>query len=279
MKNEQNSIKDLLLSFRKNRRSMMAFNVQNFYQLEAVNKTSKKLQLPVIIQFSERYLRFLDEKYSIKYIVENFSNDYTYFHLDHCVDLDFIKYCIDSGFDSVMYDGSAFDIDINIKNSKIILDYASKANCLVEGELGKVSGVEDGFGDEGSSYAEIAEIEKYVKETKIDLMALGIGNAHGFYNDLEGIKTDLLKEASSKLDKNQLYVLHGGTGLPDEIVSEAISYGVVKINVSTQIKKKTMDILNKYTSENELYNEISFNKLMVDELSELFESYLNKYTK
>ena len=66
-----------------------------------------------------------------------------------------------------------------------------------------------GFGDEGSSYAEIAEIEKYVKETKIDLMALGIGNAHGFYNDLDGLKTDILKEASSKLNNTQLYVLHG----------------------------------------------------------------------
>lgn len=272
-------LKDVLKDFRIRQKSIMAFNLQNFYQLEAAKTTSEKFKLPLIIQFSERYLRFLNEKYDIKYIVEKFSNDYTYFHLDHCIDLDFIKFCVDSGFDSVMYDGSAFNIDANIQNSKIIIDYASAKSCLVEGELGKVSGVEDGFGDEGSSYAEIADIEKYVKETKIDLMALGIGNAHGFYNDLNGLKTDILKEASNKLDKNQLYVLHGGTGLPDEIVNEAISYGVVKINVSTQIKKKTMDILNKYTSENELYNEISFNNLMIDELSILFENYLNKYTK
>jgi ketose-bisphosphate aldolase len=272
-------LKDVLVDFRVKQKSIMAFNLQNFYQLEAAKLISKKLELPLIIQFSERYLRFLHDKYTVSYIVKKFSNDYTYFHLDHCIDLDFIKFCVDSGFDSVMYDGSAFDIDANIKNSKIIIDYASTKGCLVEGELGKVSGVEDGFGDEGSSYAEIAEIEKYVKETKIDLMALGIGNAHGFYNDLDGLKTDILKEASNKLNKNQLYVLHGGTGLPDEIVKEAISYGVVKINVSTQIKKKTMDIFNMYTSQNELYNEISFNNLMIDELSLLFESYLNKYTK
>tara|TARA_R110002096_G_scaffold360605_2_gene553573 strand:- start:5278 stop:6108 length:831 start_codon:yes stop_codon:yes gene_type:complete len=272
-------LKEILLFLKKENKSVLAFNLQNFYQLEAIKVTSEKLELPVIIQFSERYLRFLHEKYGIAYIVDRFSNPFVYFHLDHCIDIDFIKFCVDSGFDSVMYDGSAFDIDTNIKNSKIIIDYASTKGCLVEGELGKVSGVEDGFGDEGSSYAEIAEIEKYVKETKIDLMALGIGNAHGFYNDLDGLKTDILKEASNKLDKDQLYVLHGGTGLPDEIVKEAISYGVVKINVSTQIKKKTMDIFNMYTSQNELYNEISFNNLMIDELSLLFESYLNKYTK
>lgn len=275
----KNKLKKILQDFRYRQKSILAFNLQNFYQLEAAKVISEKTKTPLIIQFSERYLRFLHDKYGVEYIVEKFSNDYIYFHLDHCIDLDFIKFCVDSGFDSVMYDGSAFDIDTNIKNTNIIIDYASSKGCLVEGELGKVSGVEDGFGDEGSSYAEIAEIEKYVKETKIDLMALGIGNAHGFYNDLDGLKTDILKEASNKLDKNQLYVLHGGTGLPDDIVKEAIGYGVVKINVSTQIKKKTMDIFSMYTSQNELYNEISFNNLMIEELSSLFESYLNKYTK
>jgi len=275
----KNKLINILSDFRIKQKSILAFNLQNFYQLEAAKAVTKRLELPLIIQFSERYLRFLDNRYGIRYIIEKFSNEYTYFHLDHCIDLDFIKFCIDSGFDSVMYDGSAFEIDENIMNSKTIIDYAHAKSCLVEGELGKVSGVEDGFGEEGSSYAEISEIEKYIKETKIDLMALGIGNAHGFYNDLDGLKIDILKEASKKLSNNQLYVLHGGTGLPDEIVKEAISYGVVKINVSTQIKKKTMDIFNMYTSQNELYNEISFNSLMIDELSSLFESYLNKYTK
>lgn len=279
MKIKKKNLKDVLLDFRKKGKSLMAFNLQNFYQLEAAKTTSEKLKLPLIIQFSERYLHFLNEKYGINYIIGKYSNEYIYFHLDHCIDLDFIKSCINSGFDSVMYDGSSFDIDTNIKNSKIIKEYAFKKGCLVEGELGKVSGVEDGFGDEGSSYAEIQEIEKYVKETNIDLMALGIGNAHGFYNDLNGLKIDILKEASNRLNKDQLYVLHGGTGLPDAIIKEAISYGVVKINVSTQIKKKTLDIMNMYALQNELYNEISFNNLMIEELSLLFGSYLNKYTK
>ncbi len=272
-------LNDVLLDFRLNKKSLMAFNLQNIYQLEAAKTISEKLELPLIIQFSERYLRFLDEKYGIDYIVDKFSNKFIYFHLDHCIDLDFIRFCVDSGFDSVMYDGSAFDIDTNIKNSKTIMNYALKAGCLVEGELGKVSGVEDGFGSEGSSYAELDEIEKYISETKIDLMALGIGNAHGFYNDLEGLKTDILREVSSKLDKNQFYVLHGGTGLPDEIVKEAIGYGVVKINVSTQIKKRTNDVLKLYLSKNELYNEITFSNIMIEELSQLFENYLIKYTK
>ncbi|WP_242092381.1 class II fructose-bisphosphate aldolase [Aestuariivivens sediminicola] len=275
----KSKLKDVLLDLRKRKRALMAFNLQNLYHLEAAKLVSERLKVPLIIQFSERYLRLLDEKYGIEFLIKTYGNDFIYFHLDHCIDLQFIKRCIDFGFDSVMYDGSAFDIETNMKNTKIIIAHASKVGCLVEGELGKVSGVEDGFGEEGSSYAEIEEIETYVKETKIDLMALGIGNAHGFYDDLKGLKTAILKEASNKLDDQQFYVLHGGTGLPDSIIKETIDYGVVKINVSTQLKKHTMDLLKSYTSGNDLYNEISFNKLMTEGLSQLFEEYLMKYTQ
>lgn len=272
-------LRDRLITLKKEGKSTFAFNLQNFYQLEAVKNISEQLALPVIVQFSERYLRFLDDKYGIDYILRTYSNDYVYFHLDHCTDIDFIKYCIDSKFDAVMFDGSAFDIEFNIANSKELKGYAFSKGCLLEGELGKVSGVEDGFGDEGSSYAEISEIKRYVEETQIDLMALGIGNAHGFYENLEGLNMGILKEASQLLNQSQLYVLHGGTGLPEEIIREAIGYGVVKINLSTEIKKKTLDIMRDYVSKNDLYNEISFHSLMVDELSKLFKSYLIKYTR
>lgn len=272
-------LRNRLITLKKEGKATFAFNLQNFYQLEAVKNISEQLGLPVIVQFSERYLRFLDDKYGIDYILRTYSSDYVYFHLDHCTDIDFIKYCVDSGFDSVMYDGSAFDIDVNIINSKELKKHASHKGCLLEGELGKVSGVEDGFGAEGSSYAEISEIQRYVEETQIDLMALGIGNAHGFYENLEGLNMNILKEASQLLSKNQLFVLHGGTGLPDEIIREAIGYGVVKINLSTQIKKRTLEIMKDYVSKNDLYNEISFHHLMVDELAKLFESYLIKFTR
>jgi ketose-bisphosphate aldolase len=274
----KNNLRISLQNLRLNKKSTLAFNLQNFYQLESCVQAANKLELPVIIQFSERYLRFLDEKYSIEYIVEKYKTPYTYFHLDHCIDLNFIKFCIDSAFDSVMYDGSAFPIQENIKNTLIIKNYAEKSGCLVEGELGKVSGVEDGFGEEGSSYAEIREIIQYVKETKIDLMALGIGNAHGFYENLDGIDLSILKEASENLSSEQFYVLHGGTGLPEEVIKEAISLGVVKINISTQLKKETMDILKNFAEQNTLYNEIVYHNQMVVGLSKLFEDYLKKYT-
>jgi ketose-bisphosphate aldolase len=269
---------NVLSDLRKNRKSTFAFNVQNFYQLEACVKAANHLEVPVIIQFSERFLRFLDDKYSVEFILNKYKTNFTYFHLDHCIDLDFIKFCISSGFDSVMYDGSAFSIEENIQNTLIIKKHAEKHACLVEGELGKVSGVEDGFGEEGSSYAEIQEIIRYVDETKIDLMALGIGNAHGFYEDLEGIDLSILEEASQKLGPEQFFVLHGGTGLPKEVIKKAISYGVIKINISTQLKKETMDILKEFAENNELYNEISYHSNLVEGLSNFFEQYLQEYT-
>ena len=272
-------LKKILSNFRKEKKSIIAFNLQNLYQLEAAIIITEELQLPMIIQFSERYLRFLNEKYGIQYIINKFSNKFIYYHLDHCIDLEFIKFCIDSGFDSVMYDGSSFDIDVNIKNTKTIIDYASSKGCLVEGELGKVSGVEDGFGDAGSSYADIKEIKKYVDETQIDLLALGIGNAHGFYNSLDALKTEIIRDASSMLNSDQLFVLHGATGLSDEIINEVIGYGVVKINISTQLKLLYIDLLKSYVSNNSLYNEISFSDFMNKNLSVFFKTLINKYTK
>lgn len=274
----KNNLKTALSTLKERGKSALAFNLQNFYQLEACAESAISLKTPTIIQFSERFLRFLDTSYGIPFMIERYRNDYTYFHLDHCIDLNFIKYCIDSGFDSVMYDGSAFSLKENITSTLEIKRYANKTGCLVEGELGKVSGVEDGFGEEGSSYAEIDEIVRYVNETQIDLMALGIGNAHGFYENLEGIDLSILEEASKKTDKHQFFVLHGGTGLPEEVIKSAIRMGVVKINVSTQIKKETADIMKNFASQNDLHNEISFHKTMVSGLGGVFRKYLNQYS-
>ncbi|MFT6841549.1 MAG: ketose-bisphosphate aldolase [Psychroserpens sp.] len=276
--NSYKKLKTVLNDLRVNKKSLLAFNLQNFYQFEAAQTASENLKLPLIIQFSERYLKFLDQKYGLDYIMNRYSNKYIYFHLDHCKDLELIKFCIESGFDSVMYDGSSEPLENNIHNTKQVMEWAHHVGCLVEGELGEVAGVEDGFGHEGSSYAELEEVVKYQKETNIDLLALGIGNAHGFYSDLDQIDMSILKETSAIL-KDQFFVLHGGTGLTDEIIDQAINYGVIKINVSTQIKKTSTELIVDYLDSNELYNEIKYHQSQVDGLSQLFESFIIKYTR
>lgn len=269
---------EVLIEQKKVGTALMAFNLQNLYQISAARKVSDDFNSPLIIQFSERYLRYLEQNYSIEYIINRFRGEYTYFHLDHCEDIDFIKRCVDWGFDSVMYDGSAKSIKENIRETIIVKEYAEFKGCLVEGELGKVAGVEDGFGSEGSSYAQSDEIDYYIEMTKIDMMALGIGNAHGFYQSLGDLNLTILKDAGIR-HKSQLFVLHGGTGLPDTIVQEAISYGVVKINLSSLIKRRTAEIIHDYSIRNNNFDEISFQRELIEQLGVLFKTFIEKFSK
>lgn len=272
------SFKDALIKCYNNNKSLIAFNVQNIYHLQALKEVTEELKVPVIAQFSARYVNQFGKRFGFAFLKENYRNDYIYFHLDHCKNLDLIKFCIESGFDGVMYDGSEFSLEENIKNTKLVVEIAKLKKCIVEGELGEIGGVEDGEGSENMSIANLSEVKKYVKSTNVDLLALGIGNAHGFYTTVKNIDTSILLKAKNILDKEQLFVLHGGTGMPEEMIFDTINNGVVKINFSTQIKQITNEALNEYLKLNELFNEINFEKILLNNLKLLFSELIKKYT-
>lgn len=257
----------------------MAFNVQNLYHLEALRRVTEKLRLPCIVQFSARYVRQFEKTVGFEMLLSKYKNDYMYFHLDHCQDFELITFCIDSGFDGVMYDGSASPLAENIQFTKKVMAYAQSRGCIVEGELGEIGGVEDGVGTEHMAYANLAEVKRYVSETKVHLLALGIGNAHGFYTTLSKIDTSILRQAQSKLEGEQMLVLHGGSGLSKDIIDDCVTSGVVKINFSTQIKQATNDGIKKYIEKLELFNEIKFEQAIIDEVSPVFRELITKYTK
>ncbi|NVK40617.1 MAG: class II fructose-bisphosphate aldolase [Oceanospirillaceae bacterium] len=261
------------------KRALLAFNVQNIYHLQILNEVTDELKLPVIAQFSVRFARHLESRYGYDLLRRTFRNDYIYFHLDHCQDLDFIRSCIDHGFDGVMYDGSAESLDLNIQNTKLIINHAQRNNCVVEAELGEIGGVEDGVGSERMVYASLNEVGNFVDETKVPLLALGIGNAHGFYTTLKNIDTSILHKAQSLLGGTQWFVLHGGSGLSDNLVKDTIAAGVVKINYSTQLKQLTNDAIAKYLERGELFNEINFEKNLRNEISPFFKGLIIKYTE
>ncbi len=262
----------------KEKRSLLAYNVQNLYHLAAIHQVTSLLRLPVIVQFSSRYVTHLEKRIGFDVLQRKYKNSYIYFHLDHCQDFKLIEFCIQSGFDGVMYDGSASSLDENIKITKKVMACARHTDCIVEGELGEIGGVEDGVGSEEMSYANLSEVKKYVEETEVHLLALGIGNAHGFYRTLKNIDTSILKYAKEIIGGTQLFVLHGGSGLPDKIIRESINNGVVKINYSTQIKQDTNIALQNYLKRGELFNEISFESEMIKALKPLFENQIQKYT-
>ena len=271
-------LKKILEKCYKEKKSLIAFNVQNLYHLQALKEVTAILKQPVIVQFSARYVKQFEKRFGFDFLKQNYKNNYMYFHLDHCQDLELIKFCIENDFEGVMYDGSGFPLNENIKTTKLVIDMAKTKNCIVEGELGEIGGVEDGIGSENMSFADLTDVKKYVDSTCVSLLALGIGNAHGFYTTLKNIDISILIKARKILNKEQFFVLHGGSGMPDKMIYDAIKNGVVKINFSTQIKQITNDSLKEYLETNELFNEINFENILLKNLKQLFIELINKYT-
>jgi ketose-bisphosphate aldolase len=270
--------KKILKKCYEEKKSLIAFNVQNLYHLQALKEITEELKQPVIVQFSERYVKQFENRYGFDFLKKNYKNEYLYFHLDHCQNLELIKFCIDNDFEGVMYDGSCLPLKENINITKQVIDMARTKNCLVEGELGEIGGVEDGFGSESMTFANLQDVKKYVDSTSVSLLALGIGNAHGFYSTFKNIDISILSRARQLLSNDQFFVLHGGSGMPDEMIYEAINYGVVKVNFSTQIKQSTNDSLIEYLEKGELFNEINFERILTKNLKKLFKELIKKYT-
>lgn len=260
------------------RRSLIAFNVQNVYHLNALIEVTDKLGLPCIAQCSARFVSQFEKQHGMARIVDRYQNERIHFHLDHCQDLQLIKFCVDSGFRGVMFDGSAMPLQENILQTKQVMKFAAESNCVVEAELGEIGGVEDGVGTEEMCYANLDEVRMFVDETGVQLLALGIGNAHGFYKSLKQIDTSILIKAKEIIGRKQLFVLHGGSGLPEETVQETIEAGVVKINYSTQLKQATNDGIASYLASKKLFNEIAFEKAIHDHVKPMFESLIQRFT-
>ena len=242
--NVANPLKNVLKSHLASSRAMLAVNVQSIQQIEIVSLISSELQKEVIIQFSAKYIDYFEKLIGIDRILDKYkSNKYLYFHLDHCMDERLITSCINWGFDSVMYDGSAFSINENISNTKEIVTLANSKGVLVEGEVGIVGGVEDGFGGGGSSIFNLDDALSFYNESGVDLLALGIGNAHGVYVTNESVDVNLLSIFQERLQIKSCLVLHGATGLDDDQIMDAIKYGVVKVNLSTELKLVYQDII------------------------------------
>ena len=164
-------------------------------------------------------------------------------HLDHGPSLEVCKQAVDAGFDSVMYDGSSLDIKENIKNTKTLVAYASKKDVDVEAEVGvlgeKVKKGEDPY----ASLEDVLAISK----TGIDLLAVAIGNAHGFYEGKVKLNISLLKQFHKALDIP--LVLHGGSFIPSSQVKQAIKNGISKINIGTESQEVYAQEIRKYIEE------------------------------
>ncbi len=227
------------------------FNTNNLEWTKAILTTAQEQRSPVIIGVSmgaAKYMggykvvaamvRALDECLGITVPVA--------LHLDHG-NYEAAKACLEAGFTSIMFDGSSLPFEENVEKTKELVALAHAKGCSIEAEVGSIGGTEDGITGEGE-VADPAECRKIV-DLGVDFLAAGIGNIHGIYpKNWKGLRIDVLEKINESTNNIPL-VLHGGTGIPDEMIKEAIAHGVSKINVNTDCQLVFAEATIKYCAE------------------------------
>ncbi|PWU66716.1 class II fructose-bisphosphate aldolase [Gracilibacillus dipsosauri] len=239
---------DQLFKENEGKRAIGSFNVHCLEMLPAMLEGAKELNAPIIIQTSPGTAEYigLDLLVSSMETLSNRLELDVCIHMDHCKSIDFLKEAIDAGYTSVMYDGSSLNLDDNIKNTKIVTDYARLRNVSVEGEVGTIGGAEDGMvvAEEDAIYTNPDDAYTFVRETGVDAIAVAIGTTHGQYKSKAKINFELLAELSTNMNDVGL-VLHGGTGVSDDDMRKCVSQGMKKINVGTELNKSYIEEVNK----------------------------------
>ena len=245
-------LKDYFKKAKKQKWAIGQFNFSTLEQLRGILDAANKTKSPVILGTSEGESKFLGLKEIIA-LVEISKMKYQispsvpfFLNLDHGKDLNFIKKAVDYGYSAVHFDGSTLSLKKNIEYTKKIVEYAHKKGVLVEGELGYLRGESRVYKERARIKKEDLtsplEVKRFVEETKIDSLAVVIGNIHGIYKGELELDFERLKEISKKT--NVFLVLHGGSGIPKEEIKKAIKLGIVKINVNTELRlvwKKSLE--------------------------------------
>ena len=232
-------MKEMLLKAKAGGYAVGAFNIIDYATLQAVVDAAEEQSSPAIIQTSaSSTVKYYGCKAIVDMVARAVGDSQVPFalHLDHCKDLEMVFDCIDSGWTSVMYDGSSFPFEENLANSKNVVEKAHAKGVSVEGEIGAVWGVEDDINVEENEdlLANPDKAVQYARETGVDAFAPAIGTAHGLYKGEPKLDFERLDEIAQRVEAP--IVIHGGTGLSEETFKKLISYGGAKINISTQIK-------------------------------------------
>ncbi len=230
------SAKDMLNKAKAGKYAVGQFNINNLEWTKAILLTAQELSSPVILGVSEGAGKYMCGYTTIVGMVNGMINELgitvpVALHLDHG-SYEGAKKCIEAGFSSVMFDGSHYAIDENIAKTKELVAEAEAKGISLEAEVGAIGGEEDGVVGNGE-VADPAEC-KMIADLGVTMLAAGIGNIHGKYPDnWAGLNFDVLGKIN-ELTGDMPLVLHGGTGIPEAMIKEAISLGVSKINVNTE---------------------------------------------
>ena len=254
-----------------------AFNVNNMEIVQGITEAAKEENAPLILQVSSGARNYAKHVYLMK-LIEAAIEDTGLpicVHLDHGDTFELCKSCIDGGFTSVMIDGSHHSFEDNIKLTKQVVDYAHAHGVVVEGELGRLAGIEDAVNvsDADASYTDPAQVVEFVGRTGVDSLAIAIGTSHGAYKFKPGqkpqLRFDILEKVSAQLPGFPI-VLHGASsvipeyveminsnggkmpdaiGIPEPMLRQAASMAVCKINIDSDLRLAMTGSIRKYFAD------------------------------
>lgn len=245
------SAKEMLNKAKEGKYAVGQFNINNLEWTKAILLTAQENNSPVILGVSEGAGKYMCGYKTIVGMVNGMLEELKItvpvaLHLDHG-SFEGAKACIEAGFSSVMFDGSHYAIEENIQKTKEIIEIASSKGISVEAEVGSIGGEEDGVIGAGE-VADPAEC-KQIADLGVTMLAAGIGNIHGVYpENWAGLSFETLEKIDNSVGTMPL-VLHGGTGIPADMIKKAISLGVSKINVNTECQLAFAAATRKYVEE------------------------------
>ena len=255
-----------------------AFNVNNMEIVQGITEAAAELKAPVILQASAGARKYATHTYLVKLVeaaVIEHPEIPIVLHLDHGPSYEVCKDCIDGGFTSVMFDGSSKPYEANVEETRKVVEYAHKYNVTVEAELGKLAGIEDAVNVDAdkAQFTDPDEVKDFVTRTGVDSLAIAIGTSHGAYKFKPGqkpqLRFDILKEVSERLPGFPI-VLHGASsvpqefvrmvnqfggkmpdaiGIPEEMLREAATMAVCKINVDSDLRLAMTGSIRKHFVE------------------------------
>ena len=253
-----NSLSEILLKAQKENRAIGHFNISNLEQLRAIMEAARKLNAPVMIGLSEGERKFVGLKQAVA-LVKSFKEEYglpIFLNPDHSHSVESACEAFDAGFDSVHIDLSKLSFEENVKGTKKVVDYIKSKNpeISVEGELGYLRG-------ESRIQKEIIKIKpedltkpeeaaEFAEKTGIDRFAGAYGNSHGISVNEQELDIERIEAVRKILPEKVAMVLHGGSGIPESQIKEAIKAGIANIHINTEIRTAYAEALRKFLADN-----------------------------
>lgn len=227
--------KEMILEARRGGYAVPAFNAENLEMVQAIIEAAEEARSPVMIQTTPSTVKYITLRQAVAMVKADAeaASVPVSLHLDHCESYEAVAAAIDAGYSSVMIDASKLPYEENIAVTQKVVAKARPLGITVESELGTVGGKEDGHSAD-IAYTDPDEALDFFTRTGIDIFAIAIGTAHGFYKGEPKLNFELLAKIKDMIDCP--LVLHGGSGIPDEMIKRTIELGINKVNYATELR-------------------------------------------